>query len=204
MSKTPPQTHDRDVKNIATHNQTIKDWLEVADRNITNFTKSPFHDQLLTRRRAFYTEVFRKKERALKALSGLFHKAHKAEPFDLTMSRIQAPFGCWELGTQIEPYSIKFVLPTGESEDELAYRFVFMAVNARLMNQEDFIRHTCDNRKCLRPDHIIIGTAQDNWYDNQQRIYAGRGSEGKGQIITGEIARGVEVSIHPQALVKDA
>ena len=185
------------------HNQAIQDWLEVSDRNITNFTKSPFHDQLLTEKRAFYTEVFGKKDHVLQALSGLFRKAHKVDPFDLTMSRIQAPFGCWELGKQKEPHVIRFTLPNGDSVDEIAYRFVFIAVNARLLNPEDVIRHTCDNRKCLRPDHLIVGSAQENRQDDETRIYAGRGSEGKGQIITGEIARGVEISIYPQSLIAE-
>ena len=185
-----------------TQPKAINDWLEVADRNIANFTKSPFHDQLLTEKRAFYTEVFRNKERTLKALSALFHKAKKAKPFDLTMSRTQAPFGCWELGTQTSPHSINFVLTTGRGIEELAYRFVFIIVNAQLLNSSDFVRHTCDKRKCLRPDHLLIGSYAENRQDDEARIYAGRGSMGKGQIITGETARGVAVSIFPQSLVK--
>ncbi len=30
-------------------------------------------------------------------------------------------------------------------------------------------RHTCDNTKCIRPDHIVIGTAQDNVDDKRSR-----------------------------------
>ena len=185
-----------------TQTQAINDWLEVADKNIANFTKSPFHDQLLTEKRAFYTEVFRNKERTLKALSGLFHKAKKAKPFGLTMSRTQAPFGCWELGTQTSPHQIHFALPTGRDIKEDAYRFVFIVVNAQLLNSSDVIRHTCDNRKCLRPDHLLVGSHAENRQDDETRIYAGRGSMGKGQIITGEIARGVAISIYPQSLEK--
>jgi hypothetical protein len=147
--------------------------------------------------------VFGDKEQALSALAGLFKAAHKAEPFDLRMSRTQAPFGCWELGTQTNPHTIVFTVP-GQKEKytELAYRFVFSVVNAQLLNTEDFIRHTCDNRKCFRPDHLLVGTAKQNRLDDAQRIYAGRGSEGKGQIIEGEIARGVAVNIFPQHLTK--
>jgi hypothetical protein len=183
-----------------TTKQAITDWLEVADKNLTNFTKSPFHEQLRTRDRDLYTKVFADKATTLKVLEGLFHKARKAKPFELTMSRIQAPLGCWELGKQSNPHGIRFVPSTGESDDEIAYRFVFMVVNARLLNPEDVIRHTCDNRKCLRPDHLIVGSAQENRQDDETRRYAGRGADGKGQVLITEIAEGVEVSIHPQRL----
>lgn len=38
------------------------------------------------------------------------------------------------------------------------------------------VRHTCDNPRCINPDHMVLGTHQDNVAD---RVARGRGAVGE-------------------------
>ena len=37
------------------------------------------------------------------------------------------------------------------------------------------VRHTCDNRKCINPEHLVIGTHQDNMDDMKKRNRSAKG-----------------------------
>ena len=62
------------------------------------------------------------------------------------------------------------------------HRKVFWFVNGYY---PDVVRHTCDNRKCINPDHLIAGTTLDNVQDRNERCrtYNHRSQEMKDRAL---------------------
>ena len=48
------------------------------------------------------------------------------------------------------------------------------------------VRHTCDNRKCVNPEHLVIGTHQDNMDDMKKRNRTAKG-EAHGRAKLSEV-----------------
>lgn len=49
----------------------------------------------------------------------------------------------------------------------LAHRYVYVCLNTSIRTT-DVIRHQCHNPKCCNPDHLLLGTHQDNWHDSEE------------------------------------
>jgi len=47
-----------------------------------------------------------------------------------------------------------------------AYRFVYCALNEVTLSYDDVVRHRCQNRKCINPDHLERGSRADNKRDD--------------------------------------
>lgn len=52
------------------------------------------------------------------------------------------------------------------------------------------IRHTCDNPRCINPDHLLIGTLKDNSNDRRVR---GRAPNQKGELAGNHILKEFQV-----------
>jgi hypothetical protein len=50
-----------------------------------------------------------------------------------------------------------------------------------------FVCHHCDNRKCVRPDHLFLGTAKDNADDMWRK--------GRGPVRSGELASAAKLTL---------
>lgn len=81
--------------------------------------------------------------------------------------------GCWEWqASKVYGYG-QFYVPS-ENSHRRAHRVSWIIKNGKIPN-DLLVLHKCDNRACIRPDHLFLGTHQDNEND---KISKGRQAVG--------------------------
>ena len=86
------------------------------------------------------------------------------------MKFVPVSSGCWlwTAGKMADGY--------GMFDKQRAHRFMFELANKRKVSAGHLICHTCDNRRCVNPEHLFEGTHTDNMVDASKkgRLRGGR------------------------------
>ncbi|WP_171125948.1 MULTISPECIES: HNH endonuclease [unclassified Ruegeria] len=69
--------------------------------------------------------------------------------------------GCWVTSTQGRPKT-RF-----KHRQVASARFVYCVVNRAVIDEATVVRHRCHNERCVRPEHLIEGSAADNKRDER-------------------------------------
>lgn len=93
--------------------------------------------------------------------------------------------GCWMWTGGTRPNSKGVPYPrhwTDDFKSISAHRFSFELVHGAIP-QGMYVCHKCDTPLCVNPDHLFLGSHQDNMRDMvaKQRSFVGRGEDKKGR-----------------------
>lgn len=94
-------------------------------------------------------------------------KGTGVEPHIRALDKTLIGEGCWEYGGKIrtDGYgSVWIQNGTKEGTTALAHRVVYEGMVGPIP-EGMYLCHHCDNPKCVRPDHIFVGTDADNKAD---------------------------------------
>lgn len=183
-------------------NTEIHECLRVARKNISTWSPGIFDEELWTPRRSAFMALFKDPDAAMDLMQSLLETATPRNPLPQHMQNVEAPGGCWELGTQIQPHKTNIKAPDGRSFTVHTYRLVYILHSGILLNETDHVRHMCNNRACIRPDHLLDGSAQQNRQDDVRRLYAGNSPKGRGQTLHGHIPK--HTQLRPDPYVQEA
>lgn len=73
---------------------------------------------------------------------------------------------CWEFTGGISKSGYGAFWLNGKTVS--AHKVSYLMFNGRIPNDQ-LIRHICDNKKCVNPEHLILGTVSDNAKDAVER-----------------------------------
>jgi hypothetical protein len=80
-------------------------------------------------------------------------------------ARVRKTDGCWEwTGAKGEGYGRLGRVIGGHAVFFTAHRYSYELANGPIPSGL-LVRHTCHNRACVRPDHLVLGTYLDNGAD---------------------------------------
>jgi len=103
------------------------------------------------------------------------HKLPDTGFFEKHAGKIEygAPSGCWLWSARIDRYGYGKVRARGTSR--LAHREAYEAIHGPGSANGLAVRHKCDVRACVNPDHLLLGTNADNSRDMVERDRQAKG-----------------------------
>jgi hypothetical protein len=108
--------------------------------------------------------------------------------------------GCWERRAARSGVGYSQVRANGKQW--LAHRFAWTHFNGPIPDGM-FVCHRCDNRICVRPDHLFLGTNADNMRDKVEKGRVTKGEEIGVAKLTESAVREIRASTESQKVLAE-
>lgn len=82
-------------------------------------------------------------------------------------AKVEKTETCWNWGGSSDQQG--YGLLRNGDRTQVAHRFIYEQLNNVKLRRDILVCHHCDNPKCVRPDHLFLGTAKDNSQDCQRK-----------------------------------
>lgn len=103
---------------------------------------------------------------------------------------------CWEWQDSLNKDGYGTFYPDGSKIGYLAHR---ISLYLKTGEQDIIARHTCDNRACCNPHHLLWGNHQDNVDDMISRnraVYSKGSNHGRAKLKEGQVLKIREAHLH--------
>lgn len=112
----------------------------------------------------------------------------RPEPITRFWRNVRKGDGCWEWTAGMSNTNGYGVFTTPYNPHQSAHRFAWVIHNGPIP-EGLHVCHHCDNRKCVRPDHLFLGTAKDNTHDMIRKGRQAVGERaGQSKLTTQQVA----------------
>ena len=72
----------------------------------------------------------------------------------------------------------------------MSHRFSYMLAKGKIHDNSLVVRHKCDNRRCVNPNHLETGSHTENMVDRQIRDRTARGERnGKAKLTASSVRK---------------
>lgn len=111
---------------------------------------------------------------------------------DRFWAKVDRSGDCWEWTASKSQAGYGYFVLRGKTYK--AHRLVVLDLLGKALGPTEFVCHRCDNPACVRPEHLYVGSVQDNVDDMIARDRHAHGARHGSRLHPGCAARGERVN----------